>query len=142
MVRSADVERPRESDGDQPCYVISVAARLVGVHAQTLRYYERLGLVEPARSQGNIRLYSPRDIQRLHRIKSLIEDLGMNLAGVEVAMRMATQMEAMERDIQRLAAELRRSRRNPGTWATASSRSANGWAWRWAWRRRRAVSCP
>ena len=105
-----DVELNANSHGDQPCYVISVAARLVGVHAQTLRYYERLGLVEPARSRGNIRFYSPRDIQRIHHIKSLIEDLGINLAGVEVTIRMASRMEAMEQEIQRLAAELKRSR--------------------------------
>lgn len=95
-------------DGNQPCYVISVAARLVGVHAQTLRYYERIGLIAPARSQGNIRLYSQSDIERLLRIKSLIEDLGVNLAGVEVTMRMAIRMESMEKQIERLTVELQK----------------------------------
>ncbi len=111
MVREPDLKASPAVDGDQPCYVISVAARMVGAHAQTLRYYERMGLVEPARSRGNIRLYSPHNIQRLRRIKSLIEDLGINLAGVEVTMRMLARMEAMEHEIQRLAVELVRSRR-------------------------------
>ena len=111
MVREPDLKVSPEADGDQPCYVISVAARMVGAHAQTLRYYDRMGLVEPARSQGNIRLYSPHDIQLLRRIKALIEDLGINLAGVEVTMRMLARMEAMEQEIQRLAVKLDRSRR-------------------------------
>ena len=69
---------------DEPCYVISVAARLVNLHPQTLRYYEREGLIEPARSSGNVRLYSTRDIERLRRIVRLTGELGINLAGVEV----------------------------------------------------------
>jgi MerR family transcriptional regulator/heat shock protein HspR len=88
------------SDGTQasePCYVISVAARMVGVHAQTLRYYERAGLVSPARTRGNIRLFSQRDVSHALWIRTLIEDLGVNLAGVEVVMRMASRMEEMER---------------------------------------------
>ena len=89
---------------DHPCYVISVASRMVGVHAQTLRYYERIGLVEPARSQGNIRLYSPREVQRLLWVKSLMEDLGVNLAGVEVIMRMASHMAELEQELQQLSA--------------------------------------
>ena len=93
-------------DHDEPCYVISVAARIVGVHAQTLRYYERVGLVEPSRSSGNIRLYSARDMERLRRIKSLTDDMGVNLAGVEVIMRLLEQMSSMEQEIQRLTAEL------------------------------------
>lgn len=90
----------------QPCYVISVAARMVGVHAQTLRYYERLGLIGPARSSGNIRLYSPRDVQRLLWIKSLIEDLGVNLAGVEVIIRMSRRMVELEQEVQQLTAQM------------------------------------
>ena len=62
-------------------FVISVAARLLKVLPQTLRYYERAGLIAPSRSKGNIRLYSPEDIQRAMQIKRLVEDLGLNLAG-------------------------------------------------------------
>src|SRR5438876_2923737 len=77
-----------EIPGDEGCYVISIAARMVGMHQQTLRYYERMGLIEPSRSRGNIRLYSPADIGRLRQIQRLISDLGVNLAGVEVIIRM------------------------------------------------------
>ena len=87
---------------DEPCYVISVAARMIRVHTQTLRYYEREGLLEPARSRGNIRLYSQRDIEKLRRIKTLTEELGINLAGVQVVMRLMDRMGEMEQEIQRL----------------------------------------
>ena len=89
-------------DDEEPCYVISVAARMIQVHTQTLRYYEREGLLEPARSRGNIRLYSQKDIEKLRRIKTLTEELGLNLAGVQVALRMMDRMAEMEREIQRL----------------------------------------
>jgi len=96
-------------DDYEPCYVISVAARMLGVHAQTLRYYERLGVIEPSRSQGRVRLYSKWDIDRLRQVKTLMNELGVNLAGVEVILRlreriaeMEDQMEEMEREIKRL----------------------------------------
>ena len=73
---------------DEPIYVISVAARMIGVHAQTLRYYERAGLIAPSRSGGNRRFYSERDLERLRRIKTLMDDMGMNLAGAEVVLRL------------------------------------------------------
>src|SRR5665647_791052 len=82
---------------DEPFFVIGIAARLVNVHQQTLRYYERLGLLEPGRSRGNIRLYSMRDIQRAQQIRRLIDELGVNLAGVEVILNMTDRMVAMER---------------------------------------------
>lgn len=88
----------------EPRYVISVAARIVGVHAQTLRTYERLGFVDPARTPGNFRLYSERDIRRVNKIIMLIEDLGVNLAGVEVILRMAAQVTDLRRQLQELRA--------------------------------------
>ena len=91
-----------------PCYVISVAAKMIGVHAQTLRYYERAGLVAPSRSGGNKRLYSHRDIERLRQIKTLVDDLGVNLAGVEVILRMLDRMAEMEQRVEELKAEVRR----------------------------------
>ena len=97
-----------EFEDSEPCYVISVAARMLGVHAQTLRYYERAGMVEPSRSAGNRRLYSTEDIDRLRRIKTLIDDLGVNLAGVEVILRMGERMAEMETQMRRLEAEIRR----------------------------------
>jgi MerR family transcriptional regulator/heat shock protein HspR len=97
-----------EFEDSEPCYIISVAARMLGVHAQTLRYYERAGMIEPSRSAGNRRLYSMGDIDRLRRIKTLINDLGVNLAGVEVIMGMGERMAEMERQMRRLEAEIRR----------------------------------
>ncbi|MBI2873037.1 MAG: helix-turn-helix transcriptional regulator [Chloroflexi bacterium] len=98
------------AESQEACYVISVVARMVGVHAQTLRAYERLGLVAPSRSQGNIRLYSQQDLEQLRRIKTLIDDLGVNLAGVEVILRMMGRMAEMERNMQALLGEVERLR--------------------------------
>ena len=91
---------------DEPCFVISVASRIVGVHAQTLRYYERVGLIWPSRSGGRQRLYSPADIERLRRIKALTEDMGVNLAGAEVALRLMGRLEHLEQEVQTLTEEL------------------------------------
>ncbi len=91
-------------------FVISVAARLVGVHEQTLRYYERAGLVEPARSKGRIRLYSLHDLERVRQIRRLTDEMGVNLAGVEVIMRLTDRIRELEQDIQQLQVEVRRLR--------------------------------
>ena len=95
---------------DEPCFVISVAARIVGVHAQTLRYYERVGLIWPTRTMGRQRLYSMADIDRLRRVKSLTEDMGVNLAGAEVALRLMSRIESLEQDVQTLTEELNKAR--------------------------------
>ena len=97
-------------DETEPRYVISIAARLVGVQTYTLRYYERIGIIEPSRSQGNLRLYSERDIARLRRVKTLMDDLGVNLAGVEVILRMAQRMNELQHEMEELEAELKRLR--------------------------------
>jgi MerR family transcriptional regulator/heat shock protein HspR len=97
-------------DDDDPCFVISIAARMVGMHAQTLRQYERVGLVEPKRTRGNVRMYSRADVARLRQVQRLINDLGVNLAGVEVILRMNERMQQMELEIQRLRNELQRFR--------------------------------
>lgn len=95
----------------EPCFVISVAARMVGLHAQTLRYYERVGLVMPSRSGGRQRLYSMADVERLRRIKTFVDEMGVNLAGAEVALRLTeqiidlqTQVEALTNEVERLRA--------------------------------------
>src|SRR6266542_6507502 len=98
------MHRTTEVHDELACFVISVAARLLGVHPQTLRYYERAGLINPSRSKGNIRLYSARDIERAQHIKRLIEDLGVNLAGVDVIMRLTERMREMERELEELRA--------------------------------------
>ncbi|MDO8615151.1 MAG: MerR family transcriptional regulator [Dehalococcoidia bacterium] len=90
----------------EPCYVISVAARMVGMHAQSLRNYERQGLISPSRSRGRVRLYSQSDVDRLRYIQRLMQDLGLNLAGAEVVMRMNERLRQMEREMAHLRAEL------------------------------------
>ncbi len=70
----------------EPLFVISVAARLLKMHPQTLRKYEREGLIAPSRTTGNLRLYSDRDIERLRQVKYLVEQRGLNLAGVQLAL--------------------------------------------------------
>jgi MerR family transcriptional regulator/heat shock protein HspR len=88
------------SEGREPCYVISVAARMVGVPVYTLRYYERVGIIEPTRSPGNIRLYSDEDIALLRRVKALMEDLGVNLAGVSIILRMSQRIVELQRRLE------------------------------------------
>ena len=97
--------RERES---RPRYVISVAARIIGIEAHTLRYYERLGLVRPERSSGNIRLYSEEDIDRLRYIKTLMSDCGVNVAGVEVALRLMRRMKEMQDQLEEMEKRVRR----------------------------------
>src|ERR1700751_1486039 len=101
----ADVELGPGFPPNSP-FVISVAARLVGVHEQTLRYYERAGLVEPARSKGRIRLYSLRDLERVRQIRRLTDEMGVNLAGVEVIIRLTDHIRELEHNIERLETEV------------------------------------
>jgi len=95
-------------DDTEPCYVISVAARILGVQTYTLRYYERIGIIEPRRSQGNTRLYSERDITLLRRAKALVDDMGVNLAGVEVILRMMQRMSELQNELAKLESEVKR----------------------------------
>ena len=96
------------AQNDEPRYVISVAARIIGTETYTLRYYERIGLIEPKRSQGNIRLYSDRDIDLLRRVKTMVEDMGVNLAGVEVILRLVQRMGEMQNEMEKLESEVKR----------------------------------
>ena len=86
---------------NQPVYMIGIAARLCNVHPQTLRQYERLGLVIPARVGAKNRLYSERDIHRVRRIQRLTQGLGVNLAGVEIILRLLDEMEETRKDFER-----------------------------------------
>ena len=101
--------------GDEPCFVISVAARIIGVHAQTLRYYERVGLIWPSRTVGRQRLYSMADIERLRRIKALTEDMGVNLAGAEVALKLMMRVEDLEKEVQALTEQVQSLRSSQRT---------------------------
>jgi len=99
-----------ENQDQEPAFVISVAARMVGLHAQTLRSYERLGLVTPERSRGNRRFYSRDDIEQLLHVKSLL-DAGVNLAGVEMVMKATERIAKLQEQIQILEDEVYRLRR-------------------------------
>ena len=92
---------------DRPIYMISVAAELVGMHPQTLRIYEAKGLVRPKRTAGNTRLYSERDVERLRVIQRLTTELGLNLSGVELVLKLEDQLQRMQARIDRLEREKR-----------------------------------
>ena len=97
---------PDSNFATEPCFVISVAARMVGLHAQTLRYYERVGLVMPSRSGGRQRLYSMADVDRLRRIKTFTDEMGVNLAGAEVAMKLIDRIKELESQVEALTEEV------------------------------------
>ncbi len=92
---------------DRPVYIISVAAELVDMHPQTLRLYERKGLIQPKRSGGKTRLYSERDVEKLREIRRLTQELGVNLAGVEEIIRLRDELDLQQN---RLEAEIARLR--------------------------------
>lgn len=91
---------------DEPMYLISVVAKILNIHPQTLRQYEREGLVEPERTEGKMRLYSARDIDRIKMILRLTKDLGVNLAGVDVIFQLKERIEESEKIIDELRDEL------------------------------------
>jgi MerR family transcriptional regulator/heat shock protein HspR len=92
---------------DRPIYMISVAAELVGVHPQTLRMYENKGLVRPQRTAGGTRLYSEVDVERLRIIQRLTTEVGLNLAGVELVLRLEDELRKAHDTIERLQAQSR-----------------------------------
>jgi MerR family transcriptional regulator, heat shock protein HspR len=96
------------ADNDEPVYMISVAARLCSVHPQTLRMYERLGLIRPRRISEKNRMYSESDIERLRQIHRLTRDLGVNLAGVEIILDLLERMEALQRQTEMEMEQMRR----------------------------------
>ena len=98
-------------NSDEPVYMISVAARMLECHPQTLRMYEREGLVSPQRTQRNLRLYSDADIDRLRRIQRLTRELGVNLAGVEVILDLLERAEKQQKEIDTLRRQLKGERK-------------------------------
>jgi MerR family transcriptional regulator/heat shock protein HspR len=92
---------PKRSGG-RAYYMISVVAQKYNIHPQTLRLYEREGLLKPSRTEGNTRLYSEEDLEQLETILSLTRDLGVNLAGVEIILNMRAKMEAMQQQMEEL----------------------------------------
>jgi len=91
---------------DEPVYLISIVAKILDIHPQTLRQYERENLITPSRSDGRIRLYSQRDIDRIKLILRLTREMGVNLAGVDVALRLKEQIDTMEQEISELRYQL------------------------------------
>jgi MerR family transcriptional regulator/heat shock protein HspR len=96
------MDNQQRTSMDQPYYTIKIAAELCGMHEQSLRMYERRGLVAPQRSAGNIRRYSDADVERIRFIKRLVDDLGVNLAGVEVIMHMRQQLLENQQELELL----------------------------------------
>ena len=90
----------------EPRYVISIAAKMLDMHTYTLRYYERVGIIEPGRSRGNVRLYSDRDIATLKRVKSMVDEMGINLPGVEVILRMMQRVGELQNELIQTQEEL------------------------------------
>ena len=98
---------PRDED---PVFVISVAAQLAGMHAQTLRQYDRLGLVSPSRTRGGGRRYSARDVARLREVQRLSQDEGISLAGIQRILELENQVAALQSRVGELTAEVERAR--------------------------------
>ena len=90
---------------NEPLYVISVAARLLELHPQTLRKYEREGFVAPSRTTGNLRLYSAEDLESLRQVKHLVENRGINLAGVELALQVTRRLHKVHQKLAALDGE-------------------------------------
>jgi MerR family transcriptional regulator/heat shock protein HspR len=97
---------------DEPVYLISVVATMLDIHPQTLRQYEREGLVEPARTQGRMRLYSQRNIDEMKLILRLTRQMGVNLAGVDIVLQLKKQIDQMQTEIDQLREELSKVNRN------------------------------
>ena len=112
----AERKEPKDDREDRAVYIISVAAELAGVHPQTLRIYERKGLLRPKRTQGNTRRYSDADVELLRWIQALTQDEGVNLAGVKRIMELRAQMDELQHRVEELQEQLahRRAIAMPG----------------------------
>lgn len=97
---------------DEPVYLISIVAKILNIHPQTLRQYERENLIVPSRSGGRIRLYSQSDIDRIKMILRLTRELGVNLAGVDIILRLKGHIEELEQDVNDLTHELSKIKQN------------------------------
>jgi len=112
---------------DEPVYLISVVATILDIHPQTLRQYEREGLVTPSRTQGRMRLYSQRDIDRMKMILRLTRQMGVNLAGVDVVLQLKETMDEMQREIDQLRDELSKVNRHGSVHASKAIVAKNSY---------------
>ena len=90
---------------DEPVYLISVVAKILNIHPQTLRQYEREGLIKPGRTEGKMRLYSQRDIDQIKMILTLTREMGVNLAGIDVILQLKSEIEILQKEVKQLKAE-------------------------------------
>lgn len=118
-----------ERSDDRAVYIISIAAELAGVHPQTLRMYERKGLLQPKRSAGNTRRYSERDIARLRLIQQLTQEQGINLAGARIIMEMEGELERMRREVARMRREMARRQQEMRSTGILPLRSVPRFPW-------------
>ena len=124
------VNPPHDVPEDAPVFVISIAAQLAGMHAQTLRQYDRLGLVSPGRTGGGGRRYSARDVALLREVQRLSQDEGVNLAGIKRVIELESQVDALRARVERTDAELEHAYRRaecraaarPPRWSSGSPR--------------------
>ncbi len=96
------------TDKGKPLYMIGVVAEMLKLHPQTLRFYEKKGLIQPSRSEGRTRMYSAEDVEEIARVLRLTRDLGVNLAGVEIILKMRRRMFEMQKQMEDLLAYVRR----------------------------------
>jgi MerR family transcriptional regulator, heat shock protein HspR len=130
MSDSDGSEREKKRTEERAVYIISVAAELSGVHPQTLRMYERRGLLAPKRTSGNTRRYSERDIARIQMIQELTQRDGVSLAGVKLFIAMREQLAEMRRRTEELERELLEQVRRRGSGAEiVPLRSLRSWSW-------------
>ncbi|MDP9295161.1 MAG: helix-turn-helix transcriptional regulator [Actinomycetota bacterium] len=126
MTPAGEGRNPERRSEDRAVYIISVAAELAGVHPQTLRIYERKGLVTPRRTAGNTRRYSERDIRRLRTIQQLTQGRGVNLAGVRLIIELVTESQRLRARLEHAEAEVARLRRKPTAPDEPSPTAADG----------------
>ena len=107
--------RPEVTSASERVFVISVAATLAGMHPQTLRQYDRLGLVTPERTDGGGRRYSERDVELLREVQRLSQEDGVNLAGIKRVIELEHQVEALQKRVEELVGELQRAQQDAAT---------------------------
>lgn len=112
------------SDRGRPLYRISVVAEMLALHPQTLRLYEKKGLIRPSRTTGRTRVYSAEDVEEIRLILRLARELGVNLAGIEIILKMRRQMQAMQQELESMAPHGRREPRSPVPDGAAGPRGA------------------